>query len=65
MIILSKHAKDQARERGINLNEIKLTIQNGAKYTQEQNKIVSEWGHIRIVYKKIKEDHFIITVMLR
>ena len=40
MIILSKHAKDQARERGISLNEIKLTIQKGAKYVQEQNKIV-------------------------
>ena len=65
MIILSRHAKDQARERGISLNEIKLTIERGAKYTQLPNKIVSEWVHIKIVYKKIKDDYFIITVMVR
>jgi len=65
MIILSKHAKEQARERGINISEIRLTMQKGAKYTQYPNKIVSEWSHIRIIYKKMKDNYFIITVMLR
>lgn len=65
MIILSRHAKEQARERGISINEIRLTIQNGAKYIQHPNKIVSEWSHIRIVYKKMKDNYFVVTVMLR
>lgn len=65
MLILSKHAKQQARERGISINEIKTTIQKGIKYIQKSNKLVSEHAHIRIVYREIDGDQYIITVMLR
>ncbi len=64
-LIMSKHALEQARERGISLNEIKKTIQQGAKHLQEKNKIVSDFAHIRVVYKKVQEKIFIITVMIR
>lgn len=63
-IVLSIHAKQQARERGISIDEIKKTIQQGARYVQG-NKLVSDFMHIRIVHKKIKESHYIITVMIR
>ena len=64
-IWLTKHAKQQARERGISIEEIKKVIQRGAKHIQEENKIVSDYAHLRVVYKKVQEKHFIITVMIR
>ena len=64
-IQLSKHALDQARERGINISEIKRTIQRGAKHLQDKNKIVSDFMHIKVVYKKMYDIYFIITVMIR
>lgn len=64
-IQLSKHALDQARERGISIGEIKRTIQRGAKHLQDKNKIVSDFMHIKVVYKKMHDIYFIITVMIR
>ena len=63
-ILFSKHALEQARERGVSINEIKETIQKGAKFIQEC-KIVSSYRHIKVVFKKINEVIFIITVMIR
>ena len=59
------HALEQARVRGISINEIKKTIQQGAKHLQESNKIVSDFMHMRVVYKKIAGQIFVITVMIR
>ena len=64
-IVMGKHAMEQARERGITINEIKKAIQQGAKHLQERNKIVSDFMHIRVVYKKIKDQTYVITVMIR
>ena len=64
-IQLSKHALDQARERGISISEIKRTIQRGAKHLQDKNKIVSNFMHVKVVYKKMHDIYFIITVMIR
>ena len=61
---MSRHALEQARERGVSLNEIKETIIKGAKFLQ-QDKIVAKFRHIKIVFKKIKDNYFIITVMIR
>jgi len=63
-ILLSKHALEQSRERGISINEIKDTIQKGSKYLQGE-KIVSTYRNIKVVFKKINEKFFIITVMIR
>ena len=62
---MGKHALEQARERGITINEIKKAIQQGAKHLQERNKIVSDFMHVRVVYKKIQNQAFVITVMIR
>ncbi len=62
---MSRHALEQARERGVSISEIKKTIQQGAKYIQVPDKIVSEFMHVKLVYKKIEDKWFVITVMIR
>lgn len=66
-LFITKHALDQARERGISINEIKETIQKGAKFIQDEKekKIVSDYRHIRIVFKKLENKYYVITVMIR
>lgn len=64
-IVMGKHALEQARERGISINEIRKAIQQGAKHLQEKNKLVSDFMHIRAVYKKTEDKVFVITVMIR
>ena len=61
---MSKHALEQARKRGVSINEIKETIQKGAKFIQD-NKIVSAYRHVRVIFKKINNKFFIITLMIR
>ena len=61
---MSKHALEQSRERGIGINEIKETIQKGAKFVQD-GKIISNYRYIRLVFKKINDKFFVITVMIR
>ena len=63
-LVMSKHALEQARERGVSINEIKETIQKGIKFIQD-GKIIASFRHIRIVYRKIKDEHHIITVMVK
>ena len=66
-LFITKHALDQAREIGISINEIKETIQKGAKFVQDEKekKIVSDYRHIRIVFKKLENKYCVITVMIR
>ena len=66
-LLITKHALDQARERGISVNEIKETIQKGTKFIQDkkEKKIVSDYRHIRIVFKKTGNKYYVITVMIR
>jgi len=64
MLSLSKHAIENARERGISIAEIKKAVQRGAKHIQD-GKVVSDYRHIRVVYKQINSIHRIITVMTR
>ena len=63
-ITLSKHALEQARGRGVSLEQIKNTIKRGAKFLQGR-KIVAEYMYIRAAYKIIDEEYFIITVMIK
>jgi hypothetical protein len=63
-IFLSKYALEQSRERGVSVSEIKTAIEKGAKFPQN-GKVVSNYGHIRVVFKKIKNKFFVITVMIR
>ncbi|MBU0629237.1 MAG: DUF4258 domain-containing protein [Nanoarchaeota archaeon] len=61
---LSNHAIEKARERGISIEQIKNAIQRGAKHLQGE-KIVSDYTYVRAVYKKIGDEFFVITVMVR
>ena len=61
---MSKHALEQARERGVSINEIKEAIQKGAKFLQE-DKIVSIYMHIKVVFKRLNDKFFVITLMIR
>ncbi len=61
---MSKHAFEQARKRGISINEIKETIRCGTKFLQ-QDKIVAMFRHIKIVFKKQENKFFVITVMIK
>lgn len=66
-LFITKHALEQARERGISVNEIKETSQKGTKFIQDEKekKIVSDYRHIRVVFKKSKDKYYVITVMIR
>lgn len=61
----SKHAREQMVERGITENEVREGIERGAKSFQHPDKIVADYRYYRIVYKKIKDTCFIITVMIK
>jgi len=65
IIKLSKHAEEKMIERGITMKEIENGIKSGSKYMQQPDKIVSEYGYFSVVYKKIGEIHYIITVKPR
>lgn len=62
-VTLSKHAIEQARERGISIEQIKKSIQRGAKHLQGK-KIITDYTYIRVIYKKLKDEYFVITVMI-
>ncbi|MBI2628529.1 DUF4258 domain-containing protein [Candidatus Pacearchaeota archaeon] len=64
-ILFSRHALEQMRERGVSINEIKEVMQNGAKFIQDNDKIVADYRHIRVIFKKLEEQYFVITVMIR
>lgn len=63
-LLMSRHAIEQARERGISINEVKEVISKGAKQVYG-GKIISSFRHIKVVFKKIRDKYFIITVMIK
>ncbi len=65
IIKLSKHAEEKMIERGISMNEVEIAIKSGSKFTQQPDKIVSEYGYFSVVYKKKGELYYIITVQPR
>ncbi|MDP4012717.1 MAG: DUF4258 domain-containing protein [Candidatus Nanoarchaeia archaeon] len=65
IIKLSKHAEEKMIDRGISMKEVELAIKGGSKFRQAPDKLVSEYGYFSVVYKKIKDVHYIITVKPR
>ncbi len=51
-------------ERGISENEVAKAIQKGKKRIQD-NKIIVVYTYFEVVYKKIGDEYYIITVLLR
>ena len=60
----SRHARFRMIERGISEKEVSDAINMGSKQKQG-NKIVSVHRHLEVVFKKVKDDCYVITVMLR
>ena len=61
----SKHAREQMIERGITENEVNEGIRCGAKRLQPPDKILSMYRYYTVVYKKVGDLYFIITVKPR
>ena len=64
-IKFSRHAREQMAERGVSENEVEEAIKGGSKHLQFPNKIVADYKYFSVVYKKLGQDTFIITVKPR
>ncbi len=60
----SKHARLRMMERGISPQEVKNAIDKGAKRIQG-GKIVSAYSYFEVVYKKVGDMLYVITVKPR
>ena len=65
LIRYGKHARDQMVLRGISTKDVEDAIKRGSKELQKPNKILSYYKYFCVVYKKIKNDYYIITVKPR
>ena len=61
----SKHAREQMVARGITEKEVEEGIQRGSKQLQKPNKILSYYRYFCVVYKKIEDINYVITVKPR
>lgn len=61
----SKHAREQMVARGISEKDVEEGIKRGSKELQKPNKILSYYKYFCVVYKKIEEDIYVITVKPR
>ncbi len=52
-------------KRRISMNEIETAITSGSKFIQKPDKIVAEYGYFSVVYKKVSDIYYIITVQPR
>ena len=65
MIKFSRHAREQMIARGISEDDIEEGIKRGSKELQKPNKILSYYKYFCVVYKKIDNDYYVITVKPR
>ena len=61
----SKHAREQMVARGITEKEVEEGIQRGSKQLQKPNKILSYYRYFCVVYKRIENVNYVITVKPR
>jgi len=59
-----KHARFRMVERGISEKEVENAIIKGRKHIQD-DKIISSYSYFEVVYKKIGEIVYVITVKPR
>ncbi len=65
MIKYSKHARERMVLRGISEKEVEEGIKRGSKELQKPNKILSHYKYFCVVYKKIKDNIYVITIKPR
>ena len=61
----SKHAREQMVARGVSEKEVEEGIKRGSKQLQKPNKILSYYKYFCIIYKKIGNNLYVITVKPR
>lgn len=61
----SKHAREQMIARGLSEKEVEEGIKRGSKELQKPNKILSYYKYFCVVYKKVENDLYVITVKPR
>ncbi len=62
-LILTKHAQERMDLNGITEDQIKMTIQRGAKSPQTEG-FLAVYSYIRVAYKIVNDKHIIKTVMI-
>ena len=60
----SKHARKRMVERGISEKEVIKAIQKGKKRRQN-GKLIAIYSYCEVVFKKVDDEYYIITVILR
>lgn len=65
MLKFSKHTREMMAARGITKEEVEEAVNRGSNSFQNPDKIIASYRHYRVVYKKIKDDCFVITVKPR
>jgi len=60
-----KHAREQMIARGISEKGVEEGIKRGSKELQKPNKVLSYYKYFCVVYKKIGNDTYVITVKPR
>ena len=61
----SRHAREQMVARGVSEKDVEDGIKRGSKGLQKPDKILSYYKYFCVVYKKIEEKYFVITVKPR
>ena len=65
MIRFSRHAREQMVARGISETDAEEGIKRGSKELQKPGKILSYYKYFCVVYKKIDNNFYVITVKPR
>ncbi|MBI4451831.1 DUF4258 domain-containing protein [Candidatus Woesearchaeota archaeon] len=65
VIRYSRHAREQMIARGISEKEIQEAIKRGSKSIQKPDKILSYYKYFCVIYKKIGNNLYVITVKPR
>ena len=62
-LIITRHARDQMIERGIDEEQIKIAILRGAKIVQTDG-CAAQYTYIRVAYRIIEEDTYKIKSVM-
>ncbi len=61
-LILTKHALQRMAEQGITAEQIKIAIQQGAKFKQTEGYLV-KYSYLRVAYKIVREETYKIKTV--
>lgn len=62
---LSDHAQDMMIIRGISLKEVEDAIKKGSKQLQKPDKILAYYRHFCVVFRRVGNINYVITVKPR